>query len=264
MQSEEQTIIKRIWRRLKSARGSAYAEFAFVAPLVLALMCFAVDFMRILYCEQQIEIASRALCDIESHLKPGKRLNRGAPAYPGRPAKIIIRNYLAESLAKEGLPGADRVYLRADVYKQTGAIHKIVNGIFDGIEDLKKSESTFLSLLGKFLSFAIELITMRTERYLSEVIGTDRVVKTSVSVYINTYIPKDVYAWFGGGRGWTMIPQYAPRLGGGSAAYARDLQMDRRVRYYCHLPSLDTATVAPPTYIRKLSKLLKSWVKLED
>lgn len=264
MRSEEQTIIKRIWRRLKSAHGSAYAEFAFVAPLILALMCFAVDFMRILYCEQQIEIASRALCDIESHLKPEKRKNGGLAAYPGRPGKIVVRNYLAESLAKEGLNGPGNVYLKADVYKQTGIIHKIVNGIFDGIESLKKSESAFISLLGKFLSFALELITMRTERYLSEVIATDRVVKATASVRINTFIPKGVYDWFGDGKGISSVAQYAPRLGGGGAAYSRDLKMNQRVRYYCHLPSLDTATVAPPTYIRKLSKLLRSWVKLED
>ena len=260
MNANEQRIRNRLLRRLRSTRGSAYLEFAFVMPLVVMLMCFAVDFTRHLYVEQQVEIATRALSDVECHLIPGKR--KGCP---GRPAKIVVRNYLAESLKNEGLRSANDVYCKGDVKAQEGPLHWLANKIFGGIDSMKESDNAFLRLIGRILSFAASLVTMNTQLYISEVICGDKVVRTSVSAYVDTLIPPKVYGFFGGDYGRSMIPAYAPRLGGSTAAYDRPLSEDERVRYYCHMPSMETATLAPPTYIRKLTQipLLKKWLKVE-
>ncbi len=260
MEKHEARIRNLLLRRLKSTRGSAYLEFAFVMPLVILTMCFAVDFTRHLYVEQQVEIATRALCDVESHLIPGKR--KGCP---GRPAKIVVRNYLAESLKNEGLRSANDVYCKGDVYLQQGPLHWLVDKIFGGIEKMQESDTWIVKVLGKILSFAISLVTMNTQLYVSETFRTDKVVRTSVSAYVDTLIPAKAYGFFGGDYGRSMIPAYAPRLGGGWASYNRPLIDDERVRYYCHMPSMETATLAPPTYIRKLTQipLLKTWLKVE-
>lgn len=261
MNTREARLKSLLMRRLRSTRGTAYLEFAFVMPLVVMTMCFAVDFTRHLYVEQQVEIASRALCDVESHLIPGKR--KGCP---GRPAKIVVRNYLAESLKNEGLRSANDVYLKGDVTLQKGPLHVIVDTIFGKIDAMKESDTWIVQLLGKILSFALSLVTMNTQLYLSETFRTDKIVRTSASAYVDTLIPSKVYGFFGGDYSRAMIPAYAPRLGGDAAAYNRPLVEDARVRAYCHMPSMETATLAPPTYIRKLTQipLLKSWLKVGD
>jgi hypothetical protein len=266
MRPTEHRLAILLLRRLRSTRGSAYLEFAFVMPLVVMTMCFAVDFTRHLYVEQQVEIATRALCDVESHLIPGKRASGSNTGCPGRPAKIVVRNYLVESLKNEGLRSANDVYLKGDVQSQSGPLHLLVNGIFDKIEEMKKSDSWIVSLLGKILSFAASLVTMNTQLYVSETFRTDKVVRTSASAYVDTLIPPKAYGFFGGDYGRSMIPAYAPRLSGErGAVYNRPLLEDERVRYYCHMPSMETATLAPPTYIRKLTQipLLKKWLKVE-
>ena len=266
MKPTEQRLASLLLRRLRSTRGSAYLEFAFVMPLVVMTMCFAVDFTRHLYVEQQVEIATRALCDVECHLIPGKRASGSNTGCPGRPAKIVVRNYLAESLKNEGLRSANDVYLKGDVQAQSGPLHLLVNGIFDKIEEMKKSDTWIVSLLGKILSFAASLVTMNTQLYVSETFLTDKVVRTSASAYVDTLVPPKAYGFFGNDYGRSMIPAYAPRLGGErGAVYNRNLLENERVRYYCHMPSMETATLAPPTYIRKLTQipLLKKWLKVE-
>ena len=262
----EARLRRRVLNRLKSTRGSAYLEFAFVMPLVILTMCFAVDFTRHLYVEQQVEIATRALCDVESHLIPGKRASGSSSGCPGRPAKIVVRNYLAESLKNEGLRSANDVYLKGDTYLQKGPLHLLVDTIFGGIEKMQESDSWIVRVLGKILSFAVSLVTMNTQLYLSETFRSDKVVRTSASAYVDTLISPKAYGFFGGSYGRSMIPACAPRLGGSAAAYNRPLLEDERVRYYCHLPSMETATLAPPTYIRKLTQipLLKKWLKVGD
>jgi hypothetical protein len=266
-QRQEAALRRRILRRLRATRGSAYLEFAFVMPLVLMTMFFAVDFTRHLYIEQQVEIATRALSDVECHLVPGRRTGPdGKSGCPGRPAKIVVRNYLAESLKNEGLRSADDVYCKGDFYVQRGPIHTIVDTVFGGIEKMKKSDNWFFKFLGKIISFALSLVTMNTQLYLSETFLTDKVVRTSVSVYVDTLVPAEAYGFFGNQYGRAMIPAYAPRLSDATAEYDRKLVADERVRYYCHMPSMDTAALAPATYIRKLTQipLLKKWLKVGE
>ena len=50
--NEERKMMGRIRRRIESARASVMLEFAFVAPLAVAVAVFAADFTRILRTEQ--------------------------------------------------------------------------------------------------------------------------------------------------------------------------------------------------------------------
>ena len=245
----EAGLRRRLWNRLRSTRGSAYIEFAFMMPLVVLLLCFAADFMRCLYVEQQVEISTRALCDIESHFKPGKA------ACPKTDGKRIIRNYLSLALAKDGFIDKNYVYCKGSTYVQSGIVQQTVANVTKGLNSLSGSDNAFFRVLGKLISGAVKFLTMNTITYVTNVMGSDRVVKTSVSVLVSTAVRKSG-SFFGGGKGCFVVPAYAPRLGGGIAVYDRDLSPKERVRYYCHMPSMDTSVVAPPTYIREVERVL--------
>ena len=264
-QRRETALRQRLLRRLRSTRGSAYLEFAFVMPLVIATMFFAADFMRCLYVEQQVEISSRALCDIESHLKTATA-NNG----PRKEGKQIIDSYLRVALKDAYIEASDgsksRIYCRGAVVAQSGLIQAAVNGISNGISALEGNKNAFVRLLGKFIKGVVKFVTMNTLTYVSNVIASDRVVKTSVSAYVRSVIPGKA-CYFGEGFNWYAIPAYAPRLGGNKAAYDRPLLANQRVRYYCHMPHMDTCALAQPTYIRDVENfcanipMLGKWLK---
>ena len=238
-------------RRLRSTRATAYVEFAVMAPIFLFAILFAADFTRVLYVEQQVDIATRALCDVESRLRPGAR------KCPGQPAKFVVRKYLAEALAKEGLITRDgkrenAVYCKGDVSEQGGPLHYALNGIIGFFSG--NAENKFFSILGKVLGGVLDVVTLRTTRYVTEVFPTDKVVRTTVSVYVQPVFPGSAFTLFGrhtASRSM-LIPAVAPR-GGASGT--------ERVRYYCHMPSMDTAPLAPSTLVRKLTKVFGKWMK---
>ncbi len=261
--SREKVLWRLLARRLRSARGTAYIEFAAMAPIFLIAVLFAADFTRVLYVEQQVDIATRALCDVECHLRPGAR------KCPGLPAKRVVRTYLAEALAKEGLVArdaggkvltnggtrADRmrsVYCKGSVDKQTGPVHDLINTVSDFMNG--KSKSKFFDFVGRFLGTAVDFVTMKTGRYVTEVFPTDKVVKTSVSVLVRPVVPGHAFTLFGrrrGGNSNSMLIVNAAPNGKG-----------QRVRYYCHMPSMDTATVAPFTDIRqRIAPIFGKWLK---
>ena len=260
-QRRETALRQRLLRRLRSTRGSAYLEFACVMPLVVATMCFAADFMRCLYVEQQVEISSRALCDIESHLKTTE--------CPRKEGKQIVDCYLKVALKDAYIKAPDgksRIYCRGAVVAQSGLIQTTVNGINNGLKALESDKNAFVRLLGKFITGVVKFVSMNTLTYVSNVVASDRVVKTSVSAYVRSVIPREA-CYFGQGENWYAIPAYAPRLGGDKAAYDRPLLADRRVRYYCYMPHMDTCALAQTTYIRDVENfcakipLLGKWLK---
>ena len=249
--AREKAMWRLLARRLRSTRATAYVEFAVMAPIFLFAILFAADFTRVLYVEQQVDIATRALCDVESHLRPGAR------KCPGQPAKFVVRKYLAEALAKEGLITRDgkrenAVYCKGDVSEQGGPLHYALNGIIGFFSG--NAENKFFSILGKVLGGVIDVVTLRTTRYVTEVFPTDKVVRTTVSVYVQPVFPGSAFTLFGrhtASRSM-LIPAVAPR-GGASGT--------ERVRYYCHMPSMDTAPLAPSTLVRKLTKVFGKWMK---
>ena len=218
-----------------------------------------------------MEIASRVLCDIECHLRPGARDKSDAKAYlgsgcPGSPGKKVVRKYLAEALAKEGLfvrggDGANSVYCKGSFYTQEGFVQAFVTKILGFLDGDGPDAGLFSRILGKIL----DLATLKTKSYLTEIMKTDRVVRTSVSVLICPVSPGSCYTLFGkhDSDGVMLIPAAASRLDGGRGAINRDLMMDKRLRYYCHMPALDTMPLAPYTYVRQLTKVFKKWVKMD-
>ncbi len=249
--SREKALWRLVRRRLRSTRATAYIEFAVMVPIFLFALLFAADFTRVLYVEQQVEIATRALCDVESHLRPGAR------ACPGQPAKRVVRKYLAEALAKEGIvsrggSAEGGVYCKGEVYRQRGPIHDVLNKVIDAFNG--NVENKFFAIMGKVFGSIIDFVTLRTTRYVTEVFPTDKVVKATVSVYVQPTFPFHPFTLFGrhtASRSM-LVPAVAPR-GGDSK--------DERVRYYCHMPSMDTAPLAPTTLVRKLTKVFGKWMK---
>jgi len=288
---------ERIWRlmaaRLRSARGVVLLEFGVFAPLVIMAIVFFSDFLRVLYCEQQLEIASRALCDIEAHLKPGLRTNKQTPekfrtyqagrdthdvsGCPDKRGQIVIFNYLEETLGCDSTldmltqfsdgPG---IYPRGYYYNQSGILHDALN-LFcdpDSLGNTLKAEcdngmADFFTILASIFDAVVDFMTFRTDRYLTDVFPTDKVVAVSLSVMVNPT--------------FNLFRNNAPAMGlfcreptltdcNGSVIpmYERDWDRsdgERRVRYYYQMPSFDTAPLAPDTYGRHMASVFTRWVK---
>lgn len=247
MRNAERHLAERIERRLGSSRASVYFEFAVLMPFVMFLMFFAVDFTRILRTEQQCEIATRALADVESHV-----VVAGASETPQMKSKRVVRDYLADVLGTD----LERVFCKATWERQKGPAHAIVNTIHDVLHF--ETSSKVLNILLKFFSTAVDIFTMRAYYYFTEVFQTDRVLRTNVSAWIPTLIPGGFYNHFGrdtAPKDWLLVVPYE-NVPSGSG-----IDVNRRRRAYCTMPIMDTAPLAQPTYTRILKQKFKQWVK---
>lgn len=269
MDKRENRIWKRIVRRVKASRGSAYFEFCVFVPILLWGFLFAADFTRVLYAEQQVEIASRILADIECHLKPGARDKNGkvGSGCPGGIGKQVVRKYLSEALKNEGIYTykaltENAVYCKGTYKHQEGLLHSIVDEVLKKILGETPTGSKFFDLLAKIFGGIVEVVTLGTYHYLMDIFPSDKYVRTSVTVMVTPLLPGSPYSLFGkhDSEGVMMIPAVAPRLGAGVAWYDRPLVDGQRVRYYCYMPSLDTVPLAPYTFVRTLSKIFGRWI----
>ena len=255
MKSEDD-ILRRLKRRLASARASVMFEFALVAPLVVMTAVFAADFTRILRTEQQLEIATRLAADVEAHMAD----YYGNGKSPSTAAKKVAKYYLVDVAHV-----ADKV---GDVYVKgrCSVIKNPVSYAIGYVSDFLKgkgwgdNDNTFLKLIGKILGGIMNFVTFRTVNYLTDVIPHDREVRISTAAYIPTILPPGSYEWLAladrsGGK--IGVGQFDFDLEGGKATTAWNLKVNasRRHRVYCHMPVIDTVPTAPETYVRKF----KSW-----
>ena len=253
---EEGKILRRLKRRLGSARASVMLEFAFVAPLIAVAAIFSADFTRILRTEQQLEIANRLAADVEAHTADyyAKGLT------PGAATKNVTKRYLVNvaKVAKE--IGDVRMKGGSGVIKNPVSV--AIAWIADFLSgEAYKDDSKFLSILGSLLGSAMNFITFGTVKYLTDVVPHDREVWVSTAVYIPTLLSADAYAWLNlveHEDDSIGICQFTPDLDASDVAtWAGGLKLNPRKRHrvYCYMPVVDAVPVAPVTYVRKF----KSW-----
>lgn len=275
MNGDEQ-IGKRILRRLKSARASVFLEFAVVAPFAMSLILFAHDLTSILYAEQQLEIGSRALADIESHMNHTERGGENQPPEgPGSASKSIVKDYLVRVL---GLPGyANFVYVKGKATPTPGVpqVMEHVHNLFTGkIAKTETPSGAVWNFLGSVLGTIVKVITLGTDVYLFEVPRGDRMVKMTCSARVPTMLPRGVYSFWSAanqehdvtttGIPKAMLVQYRHPLQGGDKSFQWEWNLKpdpvNRERYYCAMPMFDTATIAPNTFVRKVRSWFKKWI----
>lgn len=252
----EDDILRRLKRRLASARASVMFEFALVAPLVVMTAVFAADFTRILRTEQQLEIATRLAADVEAHMAN----YYGNGKSPSTAAKKVAKYYLvdvanvAEKVSDVYVKGRCNV-IKNPISYAISYVSDFLNGKGWGDND-----NTFLKLIGKILGGIMNFVTFRTVNYLTDVIPHDREVRVSTAAYIPTIFPSSAYEWLAlaehsGGK--IGVGQFEFDLEGGNAATAWNLKVNKskRHRVYCFMPVMDSVPMAPETYVRKF----KSW-----
>lgn len=254
----EKDILKAIRRRLFGERATVMLEFAFVAPLILVVGIYTADIMRILRTEQQLEIATRLAADVEAHTADYYANGKT----PGSASKNVAKYYLAE--VANVVEGTRYVYMKGDCFVVKNAVSVAVDWINRFMKGQAFSDdNVFLKLIGKILGGIMNFVTFRTVNYITDVVPHDRAVKISTAVYIPTILPSAAYAAIslpkrgGGGGGRIGVGQFTPDLEGGYAATAWSLKINpkKRHRVYCVMPVIDSAPVAPETYVRKF----KSW-----
>lgn len=256
-------ILKRLKRRLESARGSVVLEFALVAPLAIAVACFAADFTRILRTEQQLEIASRIMADIDSRMVDYAKKDMPTPTSE---AKIVGKFYLRD-IAKV-VNSTDNVKVKGTTETTKNLFSVAVTYIDAFLKGDLFDDSPVLKLLCKILGSMVNFLTFRTIDYLTNIAPRDREVRITTTAVIPTLLPKFCYSWWGTmsrKEAFIGVGQFAldrENADSPSTAWSKDLNLvpNRRHRVYCHMPVLDTAPIAPETYIRHVRSWFKKWL----
>ena len=269
--NEEEKILNRLRRRLKSARATVMLEFAFVAPFVIILGVFAADFTRILRTEQQLEIANRLAADVEAHMADfHTRSEDGEDAKtPCKTTKRVAKFYLSD--VANVVEDYKKVYMKGGCGVIKNPVSVAIDAIagFLGGDSAYNDGSLFLKILGKIFSGILNFVTFRTVKYLTEVVPHDREVWVTTAAYIPTILPYGSYELLGLPESYKDdgigVWQYTPDLEGDAAATAWDLSLKpfKRHRVYCYMPVIDSAPLAPETYVRKFKAWCakQSWAK---
>ena len=261
---EERNMMARLRRRLCGERASVMLEFAFVAPLVFSVAIFATDFTRVLRTEQQLEIAARLAADIESHVALYTKADTSKTT-PSTAAKTTVKTYLhqvARVVAK-----SDYAYIKGDSMMVGNLLSKLfteVDKFISGRSFSADGGNLFVKLvvntLGKVVGGLLNLVTFRTDRYITEIFPHDREIRMTVAAYIPTILPAELYDGFA--LGWSDRPgaigvwQSCVDLSGADKTFgvvdADSLKMikTQRHRVYCYMPVMDSVPIAPTTYVR--------------
>lgn len=273
----DERIFARLKRRLESARGTVFLEFAMVAPLAMSLILFAYDFTTILYAEQQLDIASRAAADIESHMNHFGRDKNSADAN-GKPGpcsqtKIMVKGYLQKTL---GLSNYKDIYIMGDAKPTPGAsqifehIHRFLTG---DIVSPKVPLNVVWKFLLKLLRGFLKIITLGTDVYLLDIPRGDLMVRMTCSAWVYTFLPRGMYSFWSApkyveekyeGHPRVLLVPYRYRMSDEDAKAKFDWNskpdLTERYRYYCVMPAHDTAPVAPNTFVRDVRSWFSKWV----
>ena len=253
-------ILRRLVRRLKSTRASVMLDFAFVAPFVTTVAIFSADFTNILRTEQQLEIAARLMADVEAHMAD----YHGKAKSPSSETKTIGKHYLRDYA--QITPSIEDIYVKGSCDTVKNPISVAVAWIdkfFKGQVFSDEGGSVgkfFVNVLGKILGGIANFVSFRTIRYLTDVVPHDREVKVSCAAYIPTILPAAAYKTLSlptRSADKIGVAQFTPDLEGKVAAKAGDFKINAasRHRVYCYMPVVDSAPVAPETYVR----VFKSW-----
>ena len=284
----EERIGRKLKRRLGSPRATVFLEFAVVAPFAMALILFAHDFTSILYAEQQLEIGARAAADIESHLNhyfPGKSATDKGPH---KITKGYVKPYLAQAIGlADDARGAQSSAVCRDIFiKGDSAPVPGLPWVFTWVRDFLEGDHSRKSLgfgddatvkvfniVGSILGPFVNIITLGTYVYFTEIPAHDRTVSMSVSAKVPTILPRRVYDFFsarpvkagerGADKALVVQSRYKIEKEDGFCFYYLskpiNLILTERVRSYCVMPAIDTVPVAPFTLVRKFRGALK-WV----
>ncbi len=251
----ENSILRRLKRRIGSARAAVMLEFAFIAPLAVALIVFAADFSRILRTEQQLEIAARLMADVESHMAD---YYGSSGECPSSVTKQVGKRYL-QSVARVISSVTEDAFVKGSCDTVMNPMSKIVTLVAEIFgEDIgKSSESEVLKLLAKILGGIVNFVTFRTIKYLTDIVPHDKEVRITCAAKIPTILPSSAYSLFSlptRSDGIIGIGQFTPDLksDAGGTAWGQTIDLAGRHRVYCYMPVVDSVPIAPETYVRKI------------
>ena len=266
MKERDENVLRRLWRRVKNPRGTVFLEFAVIAPLGVMLMCFAFDFQRILRTEQQLEIAARAMCDLESHYaKCSYDGNATAQPYPRPSAKKKIKNYLAYAMDLDST-AANRFFCKAEC-KPVPGILTILSPVLEFLDGKPpENANVFFKVISQIFACALDVFTMKTQRYFSEILPRDRELKVSFAANIPTLLPRkfyDIMGWTGekaGSKQYATVNQLDFRRNLSATPGKNTLDFSTRERSWCTMPVMDSAANPPVTYSRQIKGIFSRYI----
>ena len=264
--TRETSMRNRLARRLRSARGTGYLEFALIVPLAMMLLCFAADFTRILRTEQQLEIAARAAVDLEAHHRP---VLDNAEWTPTSFSKVIAKYYLVD-VAKV-TDDVKYVYLKGDAFSNHNPLTVVVNIVNKYLFDPNTVDgggNMFWEIFTAFMRGVAKVLTMGCDAYLLQTPKRDRGIRMTASVAIPTLLPDFLYSFYASRKNKRiLVAQYEPTVKSGkypdptkqdfqaSTSINDKLSADKRHRFYVSMPVLDPVPLAVDSIIKDI----RSW-----
>lgn len=236
-------------RRVDASRGTVFLEFALIAPLAMMLVLFAADFCRILLAEQQIEIASRVLADIETHYEQSQT----AEETPYTGSKQCVANYLMDTLGHPDNTWTMSQVVIKDVPSLLNPLSKAFKALEIGSDDkwiIKLIKAVFKELVNIFLG--------GTQYYVEDLCCCDRILGATCAVKLKTLFPGSSYAFFSSfeHKNYVYVAQTEYKRNGKG-----DLDFDHREKHHCYMPIMETLQTSPETWIRMAEKNLgKSFI----
>ncbi len=247
---EEARARRILMRRLTGARGSVFLEFALVAPLAVAVVCFTMDFAYLMRLRQQLEICSRFAADVESVCASAYCGSQKGTVITASSVRATLRSYLhyaaKHELTQHPLSSTNEIFIR---YRQEGMLMTPVGTFLTGegtalleAKDLGGVGEAIMKIFSKALSTILDIVSFRTVRYLTYPIAADYMVGACVSAKAQTLIPASVYDFLGAGgvgldktKGFVVLPERHTE--------------EKIYRYFCYMPNRDPVGKRPDTYI---------------
>ncbi len=214
----EQRLVRLFRKRLNSGSGSAYLEFAFIAPLFLVCVLIIFDLLITLPRKQQLDVAARYYADA---------LSFGA-------SDVSIR--MTFQAYQEKVP-----YLRDVKFKFKGELNQenhryLVRGMDLAIDSLFEKLPGLLSFLGG----ALNALTLGVkEPYFDAFFKIDDCHRANVSMTAPALLGNN------------------PDLVDVSNEAEKSLVTKQTITADCYMPTRNTGLGRAETYITKVSKLIR-------
>ncbi len=202
-------------------RGAVFLETALVMPVFIVMLCFCVDFPRIMTIQQRLVSANRLVAEIKA---------RNEGNYDKVIKEADLKNYC--------FPGMK--------YCSTPKIWTVKNK-GSCLWNLSETFKGFLGSIGsKITGIIANIISGGTlGAYFSDLVEADKFYGGYVSVDVDTILPPVVY------RSWV----------GSSSRFAKGDSLRVGSRYVCYMPNCDGFVLHGSSWIGSVKNFFKGWTQ---
>lgn len=205
-------------------RGAVFLETALVMPVFIVMLCFCIDFPRIMTIQQRLVGANRLVAEIKA---------RNDGDLDSVIKEADIKNYFFKGMK----------------YCSTPKVWTVSNK-GSCLWNLTQTFKNFLGNIGTKITGVIAGILSggTLSSYFSDLIEADMFFGGYVTVDVNTILPPGVY------RSWV----------GSSTRFAKTDSLRVGSRYVCYMPNCDGFVLHGTSWIGSVKNFFKGWTQKKE